>query len=148
MVLGGEALTSAPSSGVGTCQPSAGTVVVELGAELPGPLLPPPALCGLTSPSHWLPPFVSPGVWPQWEVMVNSRPRPALPRLPPAGHWCPPRLLPTLLSLVLHCVEPVGIVGFKTEELFLSPSLLVISFLLAVRSLALAHRLGCSLYGV
>ena len=36
VVLGREVLTSVPSGGVGTCQPSAVTVVVELGAELPG----------------------------------------------------------------------------------------------------------------
>ena len=77
MILRGEVLTSVPSGGVGTCQPSVVTVVVELGAELPGPRHHPPALCRLTSPSHWLPPFVSPGVWPLWEVMVNLRPQPA-----------------------------------------------------------------------
>lgn len=66
---------------------------------------------------------------------MNLRPRPAPRHLP----LCPPRLLPTLLSLVLHCMEPMGIVGFKTEKLFQSPSPSVISFLLMVRSLPLAQ---------
>lgn len=137
---------------MGTCQPSAVPVVVELGAELPAHPPPPPALRRLTSPSRWFAPFHEP-----WGLApVGSHGEFETPARPPThthtclrpAHLCPPRLLPTLLSMVLHYTEPVGIVGFKAEKLFLSPSPSVISFLLVVRSLPLAHRPGCGLNGV
>lgn len=139
-----------PSGGVGTCQPRAVTVVVELGAELPAHPPLPPALRGLTSPSRWFAPFHEPWGLAQegshGELETPTRP-PTHTCLQPA-HLCPPRLLPTLLSRVLHRMEPMGIVGFKAEKLFLSPSPSVVSFLLVVRSLPLAHRPGCGLNGV
>ena len=111
-----------PSGGVGTCQPSAVTVLVELGAELPANPPRPPHCVGSPALHAGLPPFMSPGVWPRWEVMVNSRPRP--PTHPQTclqqAHLCPLRLLPTLLSMVLHCMGPMGIVGFKAEVISVS----------------------------
>lgn len=72
--------------------------------------------------------------------------------MPPAPHThvppaclCPLGLLPTLLSVVLHReMEPIGISGFKKEELFLSPSPSVISFFLVLWILHLALQPGRS----
>lgn len=57
VVLGGEVLTSVPSGGVGTCQPSVVTVVVELGAELPGPCHHPPCAVQSHRPLTLVAPF-------------------------------------------------------------------------------------------
>lgn len=132
--LGWGALISRPGGGGG----GSWAVHCSVSPALPGPLQPP----------HWFAPFGASWVlaWAGGDKEPRDHCQPPGSAHSPAASVpsaCPCPLLAapcSCLRVSLLCEEPIGISGFKKEKLFLSSSPSVISFLLEVRILHLAHQ--------